>query len=137
MGKILDGLLFAGPALALLLGFLFAFAPPKSRLFARRPRHIAVAVGVPMLMAAAGAWRMHSVESDSAVVLAVVGIGLAGCAIGFAGAFGFGVLVRFASQWFSGRGSRHHFGDTGVSTLVMRRSRRTTLPPGPRIKQGK
>lgn len=138
MGKILNALIFVGPALALLLGFLFAFAAPSSRIFARRPRQIAVAVGIPMLIAGFGAWRMQQVETDTAVLLTVIGLGVAGCAAGFAAAFGFGLLLRAASHWFSGRGSRHHFGDTGVSTLVMRRSRRNTgLPPGPRIKQGK
>lgn len=134
MGKILDALLFAGPALALLLGFMFAFAPPSSRIFARRPGPIAAAMAIAMLMAGVGAWRLQSVENDKPVVLAVMAMGLAGCALGFAGAFGFGVMIRAVSQWFSGRGSRHHFGDTGVSTLI---GRRRSLPPGPRIKQGK
>jgi hypothetical protein len=136
MGKILDALLFAGPALALVLGFLFAFAS-STRFFARRPRQIAIGVAIPMLVSLVGALRLQPVESDTAVLLAVIGIALAACAVGFAGAFGFGVLLRASSHWFAGRGSRHHFGDTGVSTLIMRRSRRTELPPGPRIRQGK
>jgi hypothetical protein len=135
MAKLLDGLLFAGPALALILGFAFAFAAPTSRLFARRPRQIALGVALPMLVAVAGALRLRPVESDTAVLLAVMGIAVAGCAIGFAGAFGFGVLLRASSHWFGGRATRHHFGDTGVSTLIMRR--RKALPPGPRIRQGK
>lgn len=138
MGKIFDALLFVGPALGVLLGFLFAFAAPSSRIFARRPRHVALALGIPMLLAAVGAWRMQRVETDTAVLLAVIGLGVAGTAVGFALAFGFGVLVRAVAPWFSGRGSRSNFSDTGVSTLLMRRSRRNSgLPPGPRIKQGK
>lgn len=137
MAKILDGLLFAGPALALLLGFLFAFASTSSRIFARRPRQIALGVSIPMLVSIAGAFRLRPVESDTGVLLAVVGMALAACAVGFAAAYGFGVLLRACSQWMAGHGSRHQFGDTGVSTLIMRRSRRDGLPPGPRIKQGK
>ena len=137
MNKILDGLLFAGPALALLLGFLFAFASTSSRMFARRPRQIALGVAISMLVSLAGALRLRSVESDAGVLLAVGGMALAACAVGFAGAFGFGVLLRACSQWMAGHGSRHQFGDTGVSTLIMRRSRRKGLPEGPRIRQGK
>ena len=137
MSKILDGLLFAGPALALLLGFLFAFASSSSRPFARRPRRIALGIAAPMLVSVAGAWRLRTVESDPGVLLAVVGMALAACAIGFAAAYGFGVLLRACSQWMAGSGSRHQFGDTGVSTLIMRRSRRDALPRGPRIKQEK
>ena len=81
---------------------------------------------------------MQRVEGDTAVLLAVIGLGIAGCAVGFALAFGFGVLIQAVAPRFSGRGSQSHFGDTGVSTLLMRRSRRNSgLPPGPRIKQGK
>lgn len=137
MSKILDGLLFAGPALALVLGFLFAFASSSSRLFARRPRQLALGIALPMLVALGGALRLRPVESDPAVLATVTGIAIAACAIGFAGAYGFGVLLRACSQWIAGQGSRHQFGDTGVSTLIMRRSRRNGLPPGPRIKQGK
>ena len=137
MSKILDGLLFAGPALALLLGFLFALASSSSRIFARRPLQIALGVVFPMLVSAAGALRLRPVESDTSVLLAVGGMALVACAIGFAGAYGFGVLVRACSQWMAGHGSRHQFGDTGVSTLIMRRSRRKGLPEGPRIRQGK
>lgn len=137
MSKILDGLLFAGPALALLLGFLFALASSSSRIFARRPRQIALGVAIPMLVSAAGALRLRPVESDPGVLLAVGGMGLAACAVGFAGAYGFGVLLRACSQWMAGDGSRHPFGDTGVSTLIMRRSRRKGLPEGPRIRQGR
>jgi hypothetical protein len=136
MSKILDALLFVGPALALVLGLVFAFAS-SHRLFAWRTRQIALGVGIPMLISAAGAWRLRTVEADISVVLTVIAIAVAACAIGFAVAFGFGVLLRASSQWFSGRGTRQHFGDTGVSTLIMRRSRNKGLPPGPRIKQGK
>ena len=136
MTKILDALLFAGPALALLFGFLFAFSP-SNRLFARRPRQIALGVVIPMLVSLAGALRMRQVESDPSVLLTVIGFALGACLVGFAGAFGFGMLVRACSEGFSRHGARQHFGDTGVSTLIGRRSRRNGLPPGPRIKQGK
>jgi hypothetical protein len=137
MARILDALLFAGPALALLLGLGFAFASASSRIFARRRRNIALGVIVPMLLSAAGVWRLRSAEGDPGVLLAVGGMALAACAVGFAAAFGFGVLLRAVSHSAAGHGSRHQFGDTGVSTLIMRRSRRNGLPPGPRIKQGK
>ncbi len=134
--KILDALLFAGPALALLSGFLFGFASSK-RVFARLPLQIALGVAIPMLVSLAGALRMRQVESDSTVLLTVIGLALGACLVGFAGAFGFGVLLRAFSGGFSRRGARPHFGDTGVSTLTARRSRRKGLPPGPKIKQGK
>ncbi|MFC5499790.1 hypothetical protein ACFPOE_19770 [Caenimonas terrae] len=136
MANILDGLLFAGPALALVLGFLFAFSS-SSRLLARRPRQIALGVLLPMLVSVAGAVRVGATDGDTAVLLAVIGMALLACAVGFAGAFGFGLLLRASSQWMAGPGSRHQFGDTGVSTLIARRSRSKGLPPGPRIKQGK
>ncbi len=134
MARILDALLFAGPALALLLGFLFAFASSSSRLFARRPRQLALGLLLPMLVALAGALGHRSVENDTAVLLAVAGMALAACAVGFGAAYGFGVLLRAVSHGMAGQGSRHQFGDTGVSTLI---GRRKSLPPGPRIKQGK
>jgi hypothetical protein len=134
--KILDVLLFAGPALALLFGFLFAFSS-SNRLFARRPRQIALGVAISMIVSLAGALRMRQVESDSTVLLTVIGLALGACVIGFAGAFGFGLLIRACFGGFSRLGARQHFGDTGVSTLIARRSRRSALPPGPRIKQGK
>jgi hypothetical protein len=137
MSKILDGLLFAGPALALLLGALFALASSSSRMFARRPRQLALGLAIPMLVSLAGAWRLQPVETDTGVLLAVGGMALAACAVGFAGAFGFGVMLRAVSQWMAGHGSRHQFGDTGVSTLIMRRSRRKEMPEGPGIKQVK
>lgn len=137
MSKLLDGLLFAGPALALLLGFLFALASSSSRIFARRPPQLALGVVIPMLLSGAGVWRLQSAESDTSVLLTVAGMALAACAAGFAGAYGFGFLVRACSQWMAGQGSWHQFGDTGVSTLIMRRSRRKGLPEGPRIRQGK
>lgn len=137
MSKILDGLLFAGPALALLLGALFALASSSSRLFARRPVQMGLGITIPMLVSLTGVLRLRPVESDTGVLLAVGGMALAACAVGFAAAFGFGVLLRSCSQWLAGQGSRHQFGDTGVSTLIMRRSRSKGLPEGPRIKQGK
>lgn len=137
MSKFLDALLFAGPALALLFGFLFAFASSK-RWFARRPLQMALGVVIPMLVSLVGALRMRQVENEPTVLLTVIAFALGACLIGFAGAFGFGVLLRSWSEGSSGPGRRHHhFGDTGVSTLIARRSRRDGLPPGPRIKQGK
>lgn len=136
MTKILDALLFAGPALALLFGFLFAFSS-SNRLFARRPLQIALGVVIPMLVTLAGALRMRQVESDSTVLLTVIGFALGACLIGFAAAFGFGLLIRACFGGFSRLDWRQNFGDTGVSTLIARRSRRDGLPAGPRIKQGK
>ena len=136
MSKILDAFLFVGPALALLFGFLFAFAS-SNRWFARQPRRIAFGVVIPMVVSLVGATRMRQVESDPTVLLTVIAFALGACLIGFAGAFGFGVLLRSWSEGFAGPGGRQHFGDTGVSTLIARRSRRDTLPPGPKIKQGK
>jgi hypothetical protein len=81
--------------------------------------------------------RMGQVENEPAVLVTVVAFVLGACLIGFAGAFGFGLLLRSWSEGFAGPGRRQHFGDTGVSTLIARRSRRDGLPPGPRIKQGK
>lgn len=135
MAKMLDGLLFAGPALALLLGAVFALASSSSRLFARRPLQVGLGIGIPMLVSLVGVLRLRPQESDTSVLLAVGCMAFAACAVGFAAAYGFGVMLRSVSQWLAGHGSRHQFGDTGVSTLIMRR--RKELPPGPRIKQGK
>lgn len=136
MTNILHALLFAGPALALLFGFLFAFSS-SDRWFARRPRQIALGVVIPMLVTLAGALRMRQVESDPTVLLTVIGFALGACLIGFAAAFGFGLLLRACFGGSTRLGGRHNFSDTGVSTLIARRSRRDGLPPGPRIKQGK
>lgn len=135
MSKLLHALLFVGPALALLFGFLFAFASSK-RWFALRPMQVGLGVVIPMLVSLVGALRMEQVESDPAVLLTVIAFALGACLIGFAGAFGFGILLRSWSEGVAGPG-RHHFGDTGVSTLIARRSRRDSLPPGPKIKQEK
>jgi len=136
MATLLDGLLFAGPALALLLGFVFAFASSSSRIFARRPRQFALGLVIPMLVAAAGAWRLHPAESDLTVVLAAGGMALAACVIGFAFALGFGILLRLCLHWMAEKGTRHQFGDTGVSTLIARRSRDREVPGEPNVKQG-
>lgn len=135
MNKILDGLIFAGPALALVVGLLFAFASSSSRVFEGRPRNIALGLAIPLFVSVVGAWRLPTTESDPAVLAAVIGMAVAACAVGFAGAYGFGLLLRGCSQWMAGASSRHQFGDTGVSTLIMRRSRRKNLPEGPRIRQ--
>ena len=136
MSTLLDGLLFAGPALALLLGFVFAFASSSSRVFARRPRQFALGVAIPMLVSAAGALRLQPVESDLFVALATGAMALAACIVGFAFAFGFGILLRLCLHWMAEKGSRHQFGDTGVSTLIARRSRDRELPAEPNVKQG-
>jgi hypothetical protein len=142
MSKILDGLLFAGPALAVLLGLLFAFAS-SSRIFARRPRQLALGVGIPILIAVIGALRLRSVEGDTSVLLAVIGIAVAACLVGFTGALGLGMLLRAAWQRITGRGVRRSYAVTGASgfasgfasSFMGRKSRRKGLPPGPRIRQ--
>lgn len=136
MSKILDGLLFAGPALAVLLGLLSAFAS-SNRIFERWPRQLALGVAIPMLVAVAGALRLRPVEGDTNVLLAVIGIALAACAVGFAAAFGLGVLLRVCWRLITGRGGRRHYVEAGGSGFVWRRSRRKGLPAGPRIRQGK
>lgn len=136
MNKILDGLLFAGPALAVVLGLLFAFAS-SNRIFARRPRQLALGVAIPMLVAVAGALRLRPVEDDTSVLLAVIGIALAACAVGFAAAFGLGVLLRVCWRALAGGRGRRPYAETGASGFLSHRSRRKGLPPGPRIRQGK
>lgn len=78
MSKILDALLFVGPALALVLGLLFACAS-SHRLFAWKPRRFAIALAIPMLISVAGAWRLRTVEADISVVLTVIAIAVAAC----------------------------------------------------------
>ena len=136
MGKILDGFLFAGPVLAVVLGLLFGFAS-SNRLFAPRPLQFALGVAIPMLVAVAGALRLRPVEGDTNVLLAVIGIALAACAVGFAAALGIGVLLQASWRAMTGRGARRYSVDAGASGLGWRRSRRKGLPPGPRIRQGK
>lgn len=136
MSKILDGLLFVGPALAVVLGLLFAFST-SGRIFARRPRQLAVAVAIPMLVAVVGAWRLRQTENDTSVQLAVIGIALAACAIGFAGAFGLGLMLRACGSWVAAaRGGRPYVSRSGAG-FTSRRSRPKSLPPGPRIDQRK
>ena len=136
MGKILDGFLFAGPVLAVVLGLLFAFAS-SNRIFARRPRQLALGVAIPMLVAVVGALRLRPVECDTSVLLAVIGIALAACAVGFAAALGLGLLLRMSSRAMTKRGGRRHDVEASGSGFLWRRTRRKGLPAGPRIRQDK